>query len=79
MTNINVSIANNMGTWRPRVATDPAGVDGYFVPGSTLGVATMTVTGTNRRGAQISGTLDIEVVAGAASVIIIEFLPVIDP
>lgn len=65
-----------MGTWKNRVTTDPPNVAGYFVPSGTLGVCTLVVSGKNKRGEAVTpGTLEIEVVAGAAKVIVVEALP----
>lgn len=78
VTNLSFRVTNPaMGTFEPRVATDPPGINGYFRP-AQVGQATLEVTGTNRKGVQISGTLTIEIVGGAATVIRVDALPPVD-
>jgi hypothetical protein len=61
-------------TWQIRGQNDPGNVAGYLVPIGPLGVVTLTATGTNRKGQQVSGSLNVEIVPGAATVIIVESL-----
>lgn len=78
VTNLSFSVADPaMGSFVPRVASDPPGINGYFVP-AQVGQATLQVTGTNRKGQQITGTLTIEVVGGAATVLRVESLAPVD-
>lgn len=65
-------------TWEPRVATDPPAVAGYFVPVGPIGVVRLTATGVNRKNQPVTGFLDIQIIPGAATVIVIESLPPID-
>lgn len=67
-----------VGTFVPRVETDPVGVDGYFVPAGPLGETQVTVTAMNKRGQQVTGSLDVQVLAGPAVNIVIEALAPVD-
>lgn len=78
VSNLSFSVTDpSMGTFVPRVATDPAGINGYFVP-LKVGQVVLEVTGTNRKGVQISGSLTIEIVGGAATVLRVESLEPVD-
>lgn len=78
VTNIQVTVTNGLGTWVPRAATDPAGVDGYFDPGPNVGTEVLVVTGLNRKGQPISGQVTIEILGAAATIILVDVLPPID-
>jgi hypothetical protein len=67
-----------MATWQPRVAADPGNVAGYLVPVGPIGMVKLTATGTNRKGQQVTGSLDIQIVPGAATIIVVESLPAVE-
>jgi hypothetical protein len=67
-----------LAEWQPRVATDPANIAGYVVPKGPLGIVRLTATGKNRKDVSVSGSIDIQIVPGAATVIVLESLPVIE-
>ena len=78
VTNLQFRVTDpSMGTFEPRVATDPPGINGHFRP-AKVGQATLEVTGTNRKNQPITGTLTIEVVGGAATVLRVESLAPVD-
>ena len=78
VTNLQFSVTDpTMGSYVNRIATDPPGVNGHFIP-AKIGTATLEVTGLNRKNQQITGTLTIEVVGGAATVLRVESLPAVD-
>lgn len=63
------------GAWQNRLPTDNPQVAGYFVPAGQLGTCTLTVSGKNKRGQVVTpGSITIEVVVGAAQVIVVEAL-----
>lgn len=80
LTNVTYTITPpEIGTWQDRAVGDPPNVAGYFVPSGQLGTCTLSVSGTNKRGQQVTpGTITIEVVVGAAQVIVVEDLGEVD-
>lgn len=75
LTGVTYSVADvTVGTFVPRVDTDPVDIDGYFVPAGPLGSTVVTVTALNKRGQTVTGTLDVQVLAGPAVNIVIEAL-----
>jgi hypothetical protein len=64
--------------FQPRQPGDPAVVRGYLVPIGPTGTVRVTLTGTNSRGQEVSGFLDVDIVAGAVTVINIEALAPVD-
>lgn len=67
-----------MGTWINRKPTDPINVAGHFKPSGITGTCELKIEATNRNGNVITGTATIEVIAGPAVIIEIEFLPQVD-
>lgn len=67
-----------MATWEPRAATDPEAIAGYLVPVGPIGMVTLTAIGTNSKGQPITGTLDVQIVPGAATIIVVESLPPVE-
>jgi hypothetical protein len=67
-----------MAIFEPRQPNDPAVVRGYLVPVGSTGMVRVTLTGTNTRGQQVTGFLDVEIVGGAVQIVNIEALPPID-
>jgi hypothetical protein len=64
--------------FQPRQAGDPTTIRGYLVPTGAIGTVRVTLTGTNSRNQQVSGFLDVEIVAGAVQTINIEALTPVD-
>lgn len=63
------------GTWQNRAPTDDPRAAGYFDPSGILGVCELKVEGKNKRGQVVTpGRITIEVVVGAAQVIVVEAL-----
>jgi hypothetical protein len=65
-------------TWQARTPADPENIAGYLVPVGPIGMVTLTAIGTNRKGQPVTGKIDVEIVPGAATVIIVESLDPID-
>jgi len=64
-----------MATWQPRAANDDPAIAGYVVPVGPIGLVKLTAIGTNSKGQPVTGTLDVQIVPGAATVIVVEHLP----
>jgi hypothetical protein len=67
-----------LAAWELRGPDDPENIAGYLVPVGPIGMVTLTAIGTNRKGQPVTGKIDVEIVPGAASVIVVESLPAID-
>lgn len=79
LTSLEWSISDpEKAVFQPRQTNDPEEIRGYLVPIGATGMVTVTLTGLNRKGEQVTGSLEVEIVGGAVQVIQIEALPPVD-